>query len=85
MNMSVYHIYMYIYVYIHTYIHTYTYMQVKLRDVPMATFVGAPADKIAYVKVQSFAMDTAKEVLCYVCIYVKYICIYIYMYIYVYT
>jgi C-terminal peptidase prc len=38
-----------------------TRKQVKLRDVPLATFVGPPSDGIAYVKMQSFAMDTKKE------------------------
>ena len=36
--------------------------QVKLRDVPLATMVGAPSDGLAYVQVRSFAMNTKQEV-----------------------
>ena len=36
--------------------------QVRLRDVPLATMVGPPADGLAYVQVRSFAMNTKQEV-----------------------
>ena len=35
---------------------------VRIKDVPAATFVGTPDDAIAYVRLQSFAKDAAPEV-----------------------
>ncbi len=39
-----------------------TRKQVKLRDVPLSTFLGRPSEGVGYVRVQAFAMDTKQEV-----------------------
>lgn len=38
-----------------------TRKQVKLRDVPLSTFLGPPSEGVGYVRVQAFAMDTKQE------------------------
>lgn len=35
---------------------------VRIKDVPVATFVGSPKDRIGYIRLQSFAKDAAPEV-----------------------